>query len=1340
MSESVRTSNLFAGQNYDFIFQAYQFIDYTAYDYDTLKQALINYVRTYYPEDFTDYTESSEFIAIIELIAYLGTSLAFRTDLNARENFIDTAERRESIIRLAKMVNYVPSRNLAANGLFKFSAVSTTQPTIDTSGNQISNLQVFWNDPNNTDWFDQFIQILNQAFNPTNPFGKPSKSGIVGSIPSDLYTLNNILKQNITYPTSLSINGQSVPIDVVNPDFDDLKFFERLPDPNNAMNFIYRNDSLGVSSANTGFFFYFRQGTMFNIDTNFSFPVPNRLFDITNQNINNTDVYVQETDEQGNVLSQWKQVPELAGQNIIYNSIQYGERNIFDVLTNTGDTVSIRFPDGNFGNVPTGLFRFWVRVSANQYLTIRPENAQGLKLTIPYIGADNQVYNLTITYDLEYTVTNGAPTETNEQIKQRAPAIYSTQDRMVNGSDYNVLPLIYGNQIDKIKAVDRTYSGQSRYIDTTDPTGFHRDLLIFGQDGALFRDNNDQLTTITDDGSNPGKITALVLDQIQSQLRDTNLQTFFYDEYLKQFESKVRVLNPATGTSSLLDLTNTNPLYGGQIFWKTSPSKARNTTGYFTHTPGGPITDFVLLANTSGVTYAPYSFIKTGATVVFADTPSAVPVNNVIQYGEPLDVTVTNVGPVELGDEVQTSSQGLKVFPVFRTELNTNELNAITDELNNGSSFWLYYDLLLDTWGVSEVSSSTPAIDQSFVYPAPPASSIYSNFSSSPTSWLLYVEIVNTNQSGIVIYDVTTRGRSFVFESYRDVRFYWEPNQIVIDSSTGLALQDTIEVMPLINTNSTIDNNDPVITNPTTAFLKVPVNFNISGVFTQDDGYQDPAKVQVSLVDNNSDGIPDDPSGIDRIISLNDRVIFELYTNELSGYESSRPWIAQWATDLENVSTSLYVHIPSDPSDPTVADIPYISTSASNGSGNTATATAIIAGGQIIDIVVTDGAGPEYTSATVTILGDGVGATANAITGGGQVTSIMITNAGSGYTYANVIISPPITVVYMNDTDLLFVNNETLTNSIAEQLTGFFNESVSSYPWLANTPLLTDKRTILNSYFLNKSYAIVYDENNVAYSPGYGLYKALVMSPTDDINLYPTGQIIDDVVDTAHFDKNGKVFTQNTTIDALERKPFYFKWSHFSPIDQRVDPSPSNIIDMIVLTDPYYQEVLTWKNKNGSLNTMPVPPTTEELRSNFSGLDDYKMVSDALVWNSGKFKLLFGPQATTELQASFLVVKSPTSNTSDNEIKTRVVQAIDTYFDIRNWDFGETFFYTELAAYIHQQLSKVISSVVIVPKNSNSQFGNLFEIVSAPNELFLSTATVSNVQIVSNLTEQNLRV
>jgi hypothetical protein len=87
-----------------------------------------------------------------------------------------------------------------------------------------------------------------------------------------------------------------------------------------------------------------------------------------------------------------------------------------------------------------------------------------------------------------------------------------------------------------------------------------------------------------------------------------------------------------------------------------------------------------------------------------------------------------------------------------------------------------------------------------------------------------------------------------------------------------------------------------------------------------------------------------------------------------------------------------------------------------------------------------------------------------------------------------------------------------------------------------------------------------------------------------------------------------------------------------------------------------------------------------------------------------------------------------------------VIQAVDAYFDIANWDFGQSFYFTELAAFIHQQMVTLLSSVVIVPTNSNSQFGDLFEIACAPDQLFLSAARVTDVQVVNNLTPAELRM
>ena len=154
---------------------------------------------------------------------------------------------------------------------------------------------------------------------------------------------------------------------------------------------------------------------------------------------------------------------------------------------------------------------------------------------------------------------------------------------------------------------------------------------------------------------------------------------------------------------------------------------------------------------------------------------------------------------------------------------------------------------------------------------------------------------------------------------------------------------------------------------------------------------------------------------------------------------------------------------------------------------------------------------------------------------------------------------------------------------------------------------------------------------------------------------------------------------------------------------------------------------------------MPSAPTSEQLAQEFSGLDEFKSVSDQLVYSSGKFKLLFGDDADPELQAKIKVVKLPGSTTTDAEVRSAVLELIDTYFNVENWDFGETFYFSELSAYIHQELGKAIASVVIVPSKSESIFGDLYQVRAASDELFFSTATVDNVEVVKSLSSTNLK-
>jgi hypothetical protein len=146
----------------------------------------------------------------------------------------------------------------------------------------------------------------------------------------------------------------------------------------------------------------------------------------------------------------------------------------------------------------------------------------------------------------------------------------------------------------------------------------------------------------------------------------------------------------------------------------------------------------------------------------------------------------------------------------------------------------------------------------------------------------------------------------------------------------------------------------------------------------------------------------------------------------------------------------------------------------------------------------------------------------------------------------------------------------------------------------------------------------------------------------------------------------------------------------------------------------------------------------EELGIAYASLENYKSVSDSIIYNPAKFKPIFGDKAPINLQAKFKVVKNPNVVVGDNDIKSSVIAAINTYFDINNWDFGETFYFSELAAFLHTQLQPNISSIMIVPSSESSAFGSLLQINAAFNEIIISAATVNDVLIIPAITAAQL--
>ena len=213
--------------------------------------------------------------------------------------------------------------------------------------------------------------------------------------------------------------------------------------------------------------------------------------------------------------------------------------------------------------------------------------------------------------------------------------------------------------------------------------------------------------------------------------------------------------------------------------------------------------------------------------------------------------------------------------------------------------------------------------------------------------------------------------------------------------------------------------------------------------------------------------------------------------------------------------------------------------------------------------------------------------------------------------------------------------------------------------------------------------------------------------------------------------KKGRGATQNTAL--VEQQPCMIKWSHTAPNDVRIDPSISNIVEMLVLTNSYYDDILKYINVPGT--QYPLSPTNYELENEFEKLDDYKGASDSIVFRSAKFKRIFGTDAEISCQAKFRVVKLDGSTLSDNDLKSQIISAFNEYFNVDNWEFGETFYFTELSSFVHQRLGSNIGSIVIIPKNTSGKFGDLFQIKAQPDELFINTAKVSDIEIVQNFTK-----
>lgn len=90
-------------------------IRYVNRDFTSLKKALIDFTKNYFPDTYQDFNEASPGMMFLEMSAYVGDVLSFYTDVNLQESMILFANERQNILNIAQSMGYRPKNRISAN-------------------------------------------------------------------------------------------------------------------------------------------------------------------------------------------------------------------------------------------------------------------------------------------------------------------------------------------------------------------------------------------------------------------------------------------------------------------------------------------------------------------------------------------------------------------------------------------------------------------------------------------------------------------------------------------------------------------------------------------------------------------------------------------------------------------------------------------------------------------------------------------------------------------------------------------------------------------------------------------------------------------------------------------------------------------------------------------------------------------------------------------------------------------------------------------------------------------------------------------------------------------------
>lgn len=90
-------------------------VSYLNKTFPQFRQSLIDFAKVYYPDTYTDFSESTPGSMFIDMAAYVGDVLSYYIDSQFKENLIEYAQEQDNVLSMVQSLGYKPRPKSAAN-------------------------------------------------------------------------------------------------------------------------------------------------------------------------------------------------------------------------------------------------------------------------------------------------------------------------------------------------------------------------------------------------------------------------------------------------------------------------------------------------------------------------------------------------------------------------------------------------------------------------------------------------------------------------------------------------------------------------------------------------------------------------------------------------------------------------------------------------------------------------------------------------------------------------------------------------------------------------------------------------------------------------------------------------------------------------------------------------------------------------------------------------------------------------------------------------------------------------------------------------------------------------